>query len=433
MTENHDYNTPAEGTTDWHIPLNENFEKIDNDVEIRDTDSNRDSYQPKEGAKYFSTDTGDVYIGNGSSWNAISAGTSDDNPRFNSVNANETYVNAQLSDVIVYQDDGTTRAVGNDGVVESGTNPSAVIETAIQNGRYIEITGDFGLSEEITVTQDNRVIDASAATFTATGDHKLWHFNRADFNRIKTGILDLSDSGRVALDLHSARGNKVETKLKGIPGGTFEEDDGNTNGTYDRCGIRLKGRAGGELKGSYWNNLHVTNPYGLGGNTGGIGVQFTTTDGADRYHGGNANVLHAAKVTDYDVGIDMDVGTGNTFFNIEVTGNRIGYRQKSTKYSSQNDFFGKGWFEHNTTGIDLQGGYVELHGFGSFAGTDTWVTNWDNFVWHDYYRGEYHLANSQLVRHKEGSTGSNPASDSPDGWLEIKTGNGNTRYVPYYS
>ena len=433
MTNNHDYNTPAEGTSDWHVPINQNFEQIDTDVEIRDTDSNKGSYEPKDGAKYFATDTGNVYLGDGSSWNEVPAPTSDDNPSFNSVDAKETYVNAKISDVVVYQDNGTTRAVGKDGVVDSGSNPSAVIESAIKNGRYIQITGDYQLSEEIHVTQDNRVIDASAARFTATGDHKLWHFNRANWNRFTSGILDLSDSGRVALDLHSARGNEVAVKLKGIPGGTFQENDGNTTGSYDRCGLRVKGRSGNEMKGAYWNKIHVTNPYGLGGNTGGIGMQFTTTDGADRFHGGNANVIHAAKITDYHVGIDMDVGTGNTFFNIEVTGNDIGYRQKSTKFSSQNDFIGKGWFEHNNIGIDMQGGVLQLLGFASFAGTNTWASNWDDIVWHDYYRGEFHFANSQLVNHKEGSTGSNPSSDSPDGWLEIQTGNGNNRYVPYYS
>lgn len=65
---NHEYNTPSAGASDWHVPLNDNFEKLDKDVEIRDTDANKGQYEPKDGALFRATDTGDVYIGDGSSW-----------------------------------------------------------------------------------------------------------------------------------------------------------------------------------------------------------------------------------------------------------------------------------------------------------------------------------------------------------------------------
>ena len=65
------YNTPAEGTLDWHVPLNQNFEDLDIDIEVRDRDSNRSNYSPKEGSKFLATDTGNVYIGNGSDWNSL--------------------------------------------------------------------------------------------------------------------------------------------------------------------------------------------------------------------------------------------------------------------------------------------------------------------------------------------------------------------------
>jgi hypothetical protein len=69
MTDFHDYNTPQKGSTDWHLPLNENFEKLDGDVEIRDTSDNLSDYVPKEGAKFFATDTDAVFVGDGSNWN----------------------------------------------------------------------------------------------------------------------------------------------------------------------------------------------------------------------------------------------------------------------------------------------------------------------------------------------------------------------------
>ena len=67
-TPNHSYNTPEEGESDWHTPLNDNFEALELDVEIRDEDSEKDTYDPEEGAKFLATDTGVVYEGDGDEW-----------------------------------------------------------------------------------------------------------------------------------------------------------------------------------------------------------------------------------------------------------------------------------------------------------------------------------------------------------------------------
>ncbi|WP_202935098.1 polysaccharide lyase [Halorussus amylolyticus] len=68
MTANHPYRTPDEGTENWHVPLNENFEQLDTDVEIRDTADKRDSYEPKNGAKFLAIDTGATFVGDGNEW-----------------------------------------------------------------------------------------------------------------------------------------------------------------------------------------------------------------------------------------------------------------------------------------------------------------------------------------------------------------------------
>ena len=65
------YNTPEQGTIDWHVPLNDNFEKLNTDVEVRDTDANRDQYEPLSGRKYLATDTLDVYLGDGNQWTKV--------------------------------------------------------------------------------------------------------------------------------------------------------------------------------------------------------------------------------------------------------------------------------------------------------------------------------------------------------------------------
>lgn len=67
-TPNHNYNIPSEGTTDWHIPLNENFEQLDIDVEIRGPESNKGNHEPTIGSKYEATDSGAIYYGNGDVW-----------------------------------------------------------------------------------------------------------------------------------------------------------------------------------------------------------------------------------------------------------------------------------------------------------------------------------------------------------------------------
>jgi len=70
-TENHRYNTPEKGTANWHRPLNSNFETFDTDIEIRDVEGNLSDYIPKTNAKFLAHDTGNIYHGDGSTWNRV--------------------------------------------------------------------------------------------------------------------------------------------------------------------------------------------------------------------------------------------------------------------------------------------------------------------------------------------------------------------------
>lgn len=67
-TPNHDYNIPSPGASDWHIPLNENFEQIDIDIEIRGPEAEKSQYEPEKGSKYEAIDTGAIYYGDGNTW-----------------------------------------------------------------------------------------------------------------------------------------------------------------------------------------------------------------------------------------------------------------------------------------------------------------------------------------------------------------------------
>lgn len=68
-TPKHGLNRPDSGTLNWDTLLNENFDILDVDIEIRDTSGNRAGYTPSTGAKFIETDTGNVYLGDGASWN----------------------------------------------------------------------------------------------------------------------------------------------------------------------------------------------------------------------------------------------------------------------------------------------------------------------------------------------------------------------------
>jgi hypothetical protein len=70
-TTNHDLQRPEKGAQNWHVPLNENFSKIDSQVEIRDRRERINDYEPVEDAKFLATDTGEVFLGDGSAWQII--------------------------------------------------------------------------------------------------------------------------------------------------------------------------------------------------------------------------------------------------------------------------------------------------------------------------------------------------------------------------
>jgi len=89
-TPNHGYSVPDEGEENWHVPLNENFEAFEVDVELRDEEANLNDYDPTEGAKFLATDTEAVYLGDGSDWNELQTSGSD--PSFDELNPSNNFL-----------------------------------------------------------------------------------------------------------------------------------------------------------------------------------------------------------------------------------------------------------------------------------------------------------------------------------------------------
>lgn len=71
VTENHTYAEPEYKTSNYHIPLLENIDQYEIDIEVRGANATRTTYTPHTGAKFLATDTGDVYLGDGTGWNHL--------------------------------------------------------------------------------------------------------------------------------------------------------------------------------------------------------------------------------------------------------------------------------------------------------------------------------------------------------------------------
>lgn len=76
-TENHEYFKTGGEDTDWRKSADRTVDRLDTDVEIRDTEPRLDAYRPKRGAKFLALDTEREFIGDGSQWRELaSSGTS---------------------------------------------------------------------------------------------------------------------------------------------------------------------------------------------------------------------------------------------------------------------------------------------------------------------------------------------------------------------
>jgi hypothetical protein len=67
-TNNHGLYKPADNEHDWGDDYRTDFDTIDTALTVRDTDANKTNYSALSGARYEATDTGAVYLGDGSTW-----------------------------------------------------------------------------------------------------------------------------------------------------------------------------------------------------------------------------------------------------------------------------------------------------------------------------------------------------------------------------
>lgn len=152
------YNTPQEGTLDWHIPLNENFSALNRDVEIRDNAANLDQYEPREGAKFLATDTGTVHIGDGSEWNRLGSLGSGGG----SSTADDGSIIAASGDVQSAIDHASTGS-------EFGKGPSQVVK--LVSGKTYEI-------DDTIKVRNGTILDCNGARIVPSGNFNVFELYR---------------------------------------------------------------------------------------------------------------------------------------------------------------------------------------------------------------------------------------------------------------
>ena len=166
QTPNHGYNVPNEGAQDWHVPLNDNFEQYDTDIEIRDTAANRSNYDPKQGAKFLATDTGRVSLGDGSNWQGQLAQS-----RYTAPSASGAAGNLVAGHANNSVGSGASAATIAGGGTSSNPNEATGVSSTVSGGSGNEASGDHATvagGEGNSATAAN----AFAAGTNASADHE---------------------------------------------------------------------------------------------------------------------------------------------------------------------------------------------------------------------------------------------------------------------
>jgi hypothetical protein len=164
-TPNHDYARPEEGTQDWHVPLNANFDALDADIEVRDAgapDASGNDYDPREGAKYLDTSSGVVYIGNGNGWTAVfalpagnengitslSGGLTDGETLDTLTGTNLSIQNGTLNATL--EGEGIQSLTGGDGIAPSDIGNQDTLSVAWEDAGALDPSGSLP-SDTVTV------------------------------------------------------------------------------------------------------------------------------------------------------------------------------------------------------------------------------------------------------------------------------------------
>jgi hypothetical protein len=214
MTENHNLNTPQEGTLDWHVPLNENFRAMERKLPIVDADTAKTNYEPYPDTLYVGADSGTLYVGNGSEWVQVGTrGTDSTSPTLGGQGPSpdvagvrpDTDTGGANANVFITVDGDTYTLERNGSTVLSTTDSDAVFE------------------EMADVVADGDYLYVTPGTYTITDNVPIYARN---FTFENQGTIRLDDGGSPAVSMFRFHADNAE-----VFGGTFDFDA--TNNRYD--------------------------------------------------------------------------------------------------------------------------------------------------------------------------------------------------------
>ncbi|GCF15070.1 hypothetical protein Harman_30050 [Haloarcula mannanilytica] len=259
-TPNHNYQRPDRGAQDWHVPLNENFARIDTDVEIKDAAENMSDYEPKAGARFLATDTRRIFMGDGEQWQ-----------EFGSV--------AGSASAVPLDDTGGTATRMSDGtfVAEPGQLQS-VIDAAATGSEFGEspaqtvrmVSGEqYDIKDTIRLQRGVR-LECNGAKVVPEGDFNIFELDRD--TQLVDPFVDTRDMGwsSVQVVVGPEDVNKLDTRNRAwVKNAYLHSDPGSGIGIQFRggsapCSMQV---ASGTLNG-FDRALEF---YAAGDNTGGQG------------------------------------------------------------------------------------------------------------------------------------------------------------------
>lgn len=146
-SDNHDYQLFEDNEEEWEHRTD--FENLDIDVEIRDTEESLNDYTPKNGALFRATDTGTIYLGNGDDWSIsdFSAGSIEADSI--SIGGSEPITNPagnnlSIVDGALHAEGGSGSAAGSEVIVTSGSD----LQDALDSNGVVRIAGVVDVSDE---------------------------------------------------------------------------------------------------------------------------------------------------------------------------------------------------------------------------------------------------------------------------------------------
>jgi len=250
-TPNHDYTKPERGAEDWDDLLNQNFDDIDADVEIRDTGGpteGQNSYTPTQGAKYFDTQAGDIYLADGNTWTLA----------FSSIRGENT-VRAPAGKPLVFETNGGDRTLrlgvpGTDGFgFEAGGNVVAGHpNNTVNNGAVGVVIGGGGDNNgfENTVGGDYATVGGgkanTASDLQATVGGGVGNTASAQEATVPGGLRGAAESNDTFVwndgtDYHQVPNSSIDglSSDTGVSGASDEPTGANTFSVSATSGVRF--------------------------------------------------------------------------------------------------------------------------------------------------------------------------------------------------